>query len=40
MYVGSSKVTREGVNGSKEVTYQITYVDGKEESRKKVSDEM
>lgn len=35
MYVGSSKVTREGVNGSKEVTYQITYVDGKEESRKK-----
>ena len=40
MYVGSSKVTREGVNGSKEVTYQITYVDGKEESRKKVKEKV
>ena len=40
MYVGSSKVTREGVNGSKEVTYQITYVDGKEESRKKIKEKV
>ena len=40
MYVGSSKVTREGVNGSKEVTYQITYVDGKEERRKKVKEKV
>lgn len=40
MYIGSSKVTREGVNGSKEVTYQITYVDGKEESRKKVKEKV
>lgn len=38
MYKGTQKVTREGVNGEKEVIYEITYVDGKEESRTKVEE--
>lgn len=40
MLVGTSQITREGVNGEKRVTYQVTYVDGKEESRKAVREEI
>lgn len=40
MTVGTSKVTRQGVNGEKKVTYQVTYVDGKEDSRKAVKEEI
>lgn len=40
MYVGTSKVTQEGVNGSKKITYRVNYVDGKEESRKVISEEV
>jgi uncharacterized protein YabE (DUF348 family) len=40
MTSGTSKVTRQGVNGEKEVTYEVTYVDGKEESRKVVKEEI
>lgn len=37
---GTSKVTREGTEGEKKVTYQITYIDGKEESRKVIKEEI
>lgn len=40
MTVGSSRVVREGENGEKKVTYQVTYVDGKEESREVVREEV
>lgn len=40
MLVGTSRITKEGVNGEKRVTYQVTYVDGKEESRKAVKEEV
>ena len=40
MTVGSSRVVREGENGEKKVTYQVTYVDGKEESRDVVREEV
>lgn len=40
MAKGKSKITTQGVNGSKEVTYEVTYVDGKEESRKKISEKI
>lgn len=40
MVVGSSRITKEGINGEKRVTYQVTYVDGKEESRKVVREEV
>lgn len=40
MTVGTSKVTRQGVNGEKKVTYQVTYVDGKEDGRKAVKEEV
>jgi uncharacterized protein YabE (DUF348 family) len=33
---GTSKTIQEGVTGKKEITYKITYVDGKEESRKEI----
>jgi uncharacterized protein YabE (DUF348 family) len=33
---GTSKIIQEGVTGKKEITYKITYVDGKEESRKEI----
>lgn len=33
MTVGTSKILKEGVNDEKKVTYEVTYVDGKEESR-------
>lgn len=37
---GKSEVTRDGENGTKQITYEITYVDGKEESREIVSEEI
>lgn len=40
MAAGTKKVTRSGVPGEKKVTYQVTYVDGKEESREKVGEEV
>lgn len=40
MTVGTSKVTRQGVNGEKKVTYRVTYVDGKEDGRKVVKEEI
>lgn len=40
MEVGTSRITKEGVNGEKRVTYQVTYVDGKEESRKVIKEEV
>lgn len=38
LLAGTSRVTREGINGEKRVTYEVTYVDGKEESRKAVKE--
>ena len=35
---GTSEVTQEGVKGEKEVTYKVKYVDGKEDSREKLSE--
>ena len=40
MFVGTSKVTRQGVDGEKKVTYRVTYVDGKEEERKAVKEKV
>lgn len=40
MPVGTRQLLREGVNGEKRVTYQVTYVDGKEESRKAIREEI
>lgn len=37
---GSTKVSVEGENGSKEVTYEVTYINGEEESREKVKEEI
>lgn len=36
--VGQTKVKQEGVNGNKELTFKITYADGKETMREKVSE--
>jgi len=36
MYEGSTSVKQEGVNGTRKVTYEVTYVDGEEESRKQI----
>ncbi|MGN0395475.1 MAG: ubiquitin-like domain-containing protein [Coprococcus sp.] len=38
IYQGESSLKQEGVNGEKEITYEITYVDNSEESRKKVNE--
>ena len=35
---GETNVVQQGVNGSKEITYKVTYTDGVETSRKKVSE--
>lgn len=40
MKVGKTKVTQKGVNGEKEVTYKIKYVDGKESDKTVVSEEI
>ena len=37
---GKTETKRAGENGEKEVTYKVTYVDGKEESREKVSEKV
>ena len=38
MYSDQSVEKKPGIEGEKEVIYQITYVDGKEEKRKKISE--
>lgn len=38
MSVGTSKIVKAGINGEKRVTYLITYVDGKEESREVINE--
>jgi uncharacterized protein YabE (DUF348 family) len=38
MAAGTKKVTQQGVNGEKEITYRVTYVDGAEESREQISE--
>ena len=40
MSAGSSEVTQAGADGEKEVTYKVKYVDGKEDSREKVSEKV
>lgn len=40
MYTGESRVSQEGVNGEKELTYEVTYVDGKESEKKLVSEKV
>ena len=40
MAQGTENVTQSGQEGSKDVTYEIVTVDGKEESRKSVSEEI
>ena len=37
---GKTQVKQSGQNGSKEVTYRITYVDGKEESREAIDEKV
>ncbi len=40
MKKGTQKVTRAGVNGEKEVTYKVKYVDGKEDSKEVISEKV
>ncbi len=40
IYEGETSVKQEGVNGIKEITYEVTYVDGEEISREVVSEEV
>lgn len=40
MYAGTSRVTQEGVKGSKKLTYEINYVDGREKGRKLIKEEV
>ncbi|MDE6760047.1 MAG: ubiquitin-like domain-containing protein [Lachnospiraceae bacterium] len=40
MLADTSQIIKEGIDGEKRVTYQVTYVDGKEESRKAVKEEI
>jgi len=35
---GTTKTTQEGVNGERTITYEVTYKDGQEQSRKQLSD--
>lgn len=37
---GKTKITQKGKNGEKEITYSITYVDGKEESREVINEKV
>lgn len=37
---GTSEVTQQGVEGSKEVTYKVKYVDGKETSKEAISEKV
>lgn len=36
--VGTKKVTRQGKNGKKEVTYRVTYINGSETNREKIKE--
>ncbi len=40
IYEGETSVYQEGVNGVKEITYEVTYVNGEEISREVVSEEV
>lgn len=40
MASGTSEVTQNGVEGEKEVTYKVKYVDGKEDSREAISEKV
>ena len=40
MPAGTSRIIRKGENGEKRVTYRVTYVDGKEESREVIKEEI
>lgn len=40
LYEGETQVKTQGVAGEKEVTYQVTFVDGKEESREAASEKV
>jgi len=40
LYSGQTSVKQEGQNGIKELTYEVTYVDGEEESRELISEEV
>lgn len=40
LYEGETQVETSGVAGEKEVTYKVTYADGKEESREQASEEV
>ena len=40
LYKGTTAVATEGKNGEKTITYSVRYVDGKEESRQKISSEV
>ena len=40
MNEGESEVTRKGEKGEKEVTYKVKYVDGKEDSREVIKEEV
>ena len=37
---GEKKITQKGENGEKEVVYKVKYIDGKEDSREKLSEEI
>lgn len=40
MEQGTSRVSKQGENGEKKVTYEVTYVDGREESREAVKEDI
>jgi uncharacterized protein YabE (DUF348 family) len=40
MPAGTKKITQQGANGEKEVTYRVTYVDGVEESREQIREKI
>lgn len=40
MTAGYSRIQREGVDGQKKVTYKVTYVDGKEEKRDVIAEQV
>lgn len=40
MEQGTSRISKQGENGEKKVTYEVTYVDGREESREAVKEDI
>ena len=40
LYTGESQIKQRGTEGEKEVTYEVTYVDGKEEKRKVLKEKV